>query len=93
PHTHHPAALSRDSNPVVFFDITVDDERAGRVVMELFAHILPRTAENFRALCTGEMGFGYRQSVFHRIIPDFMCATAGGDPAAPQSPWVPALCP
>ncbi|XP_016336402.1 E3 SUMO-protein ligase RanBP2-like, partial [Sinocyclocheilus anshuiensis] len=66
-------ALSRDSNPVVFFDITVDDERAGRVVMELFAHILPRTAENFRALCTGEMGFGYRQSVFHRIIPDFMC--------------------
>ncbi|XP_016097614.1 E3 SUMO-protein ligase RanBP2 [Sinocyclocheilus grahami] len=70
-------ALSRDSNPVVFFDITVDDERAGRVVMELFAHILPRTAENFRALCTGEMGFGYRQSIFHRIIPDFMCQ--GGD--------------
>ncbi|XP_016339596.1 E3 SUMO-protein ligase RanBP2-like isoform X2 [Sinocyclocheilus anshuiensis] len=70
-------ALSRDSNPVVFFDITVDDERAGRVVMELFAHILPRTAENFRALCTGEMGFGYRESIFHRIIPDFMCQ--GGD--------------
>ncbi|XP_016098452.1 LOW QUALITY PROTEIN: E3 SUMO-protein ligase RanBP2-like [Sinocyclocheilus grahami] len=69
-------ALSRDSNPVVFFDITVDDEHAGRVVMELFAHIVPRTAENFRALCTGEMGFGYRQSIFHRIVPDFMCQQA-----------------
>uniref|UniRef100_A0A8C2Q7W9 Peptidyl-prolyl cis-trans isomerase n=1 Tax=Cyprinus carpio TaxID=7962 RepID=A0A8C2Q7W9_CYPCA len=70
-------ALSRDSNPVVFFDMAVDDEDAGRIVMELFAHIVPRTAENFRALCTGEMGFGYRRSVFHRIIPDFMCQ--GGD--------------
>ncbi|KAL0185372.1 hypothetical protein M9458_021069, partial [Cirrhinus mrigala] len=63
-------ALSQKSNPVVFFDITVDDEDVGRVVMELFAHILPKTAENFRALCTGEMGFSYRQSIFHRIIPD-----------------------
>uniref|UniRef100_A0A8C1SML8 Peptidyl-prolyl cis-trans isomerase n=1 Tax=Cyprinus carpio TaxID=7962 RepID=A0A8C1SML8_CYPCA len=70
-------ALSRDSNPVVFFDMAVDDEDAGRIVMELFAHIVPRTAENFRALCTGEMGFGYRRSIFHRIIPDFMCQ--GGD--------------
>ncbi|XP_016369049.1 E3 SUMO-protein ligase RanBP2-like isoform X2 [Sinocyclocheilus rhinocerous] len=70
-------ALSRGSNPVVFFDIAVDDERAGRVVMELFAHLVPRTAENFRALCTGEMGFSYRRSIFHRIIPDFMCQ--GGD--------------
>ncbi|XP_073672620.1 E3 SUMO-protein ligase RanBP2-like [Garra rufa] len=70
-------ALSRESNPVVFFDITIDNEDAGRVVMELFAHIVPKTAENFRALCTGEMGFGYRGSVFHRIIPDFVCQ--GGD--------------
>ncbi|XP_026089663.1 E3 SUMO-protein ligase RanBP2 isoform X3 [Carassius auratus] len=70
-------ALSRDSNPVVFLDITIDEEHAGRVVIELFAHIVPRTAENFRVLCTGEKGFGYRQSTFHRIIPDFMCQ--GGD--------------
>ncbi|XP_073690392.1 uncharacterized protein [Garra rufa] len=70
-------ALSQESNPVVFFDITIDDEDAGRIVMELFAHIVPKTAENFRALCTKELGFGYHQSVFHRIIPDFMCQ--GGD--------------
>ncbi|XP_077094513.1 E3 SUMO-protein ligase RanBP2-like isoform X2 [Siphateles boraxobius] len=69
--------LSRDSNPVVFFNMAVDGEPAGRIVMELFAHIVPKTAENFRALCTGEKGFGFHSSVFHRIIPDFMCQ--GGD--------------
>ncbi|XP_065149178.1 E3 SUMO-protein ligase RanBP2 isoform X11 [Paramisgurnus dabryanus] len=71
------AGLSRDDNPVVFFSIAVDDEPVGRITMELFAHIVPKTAENFRALCTGEKGFGYRDSVFHRIVPDFMCQ--GGD--------------
>uniref|UniRef100_A0A9J8B0Y7 E3 SUMO-protein ligase RanBP2 n=1 Tax=Cyprinus carpio carpio TaxID=630221 RepID=A0A9J8B0Y7_CYPCA len=70
-------ALSQKSNPVVFFNITIDGEDAGRIVMELFAHIVPKTAENFRALCTKEKGFGYHQSVFHRIIPGFMCQ--GGD--------------
>uniref|UniRef100_A0A671SUF9 Peptidyl-prolyl cis-trans isomerase n=1 Tax=Sinocyclocheilus anshuiensis TaxID=1608454 RepID=A0A671SUF9_9TELE len=68
---------SPNSNPVVFFDITIDDKDAGRIIMELFTHIVSRTAENFRALCTGEMGFGYRRSIFHRIIPEFMCQ--GGD--------------
>ncbi|KAF4105397.1 E3 SUMO-protein ligase RanBP2-like isoform X2 [Onychostoma macrolepis] len=70
-------ALSRESNPVVFFNIAIDGEDAGRIIMELFAHIVPKTAENFRALCTTEKGFGYHQSVFHRIVPGFMCQ--GGD--------------
>ncbi|XP_043111073.1 E3 SUMO-protein ligase RanBP2-like isoform X2 [Puntigrus tetrazona] len=69
--------LSQRSNPVVFFNIAIDGENAGRIAIELFAHIVPKTAENFRALCTGEKGFGYNQSVFHRIIPGFMCQ--GGD--------------
>lgn len=65
--------LSRETNPVVFFSITVDDEPIGRITMELFAHMVPKTSENFRALCTGEKGFGYHGSVFHRIVPNFMC--------------------
>lgn len=65
--------LCRPSNPVVFFTIAADDEPLGKITMELFANVVPKTAENFRALCTGEKGFGYRNSIFHRIVPDFMC--------------------
>ncbi|MEV8046505.1 peptidylprolyl isomerase [Streptomyces griseoluteus] len=61
----------------VYFDITINDEPAGRIVFRLFDDVVPKTAKNFRELATGEHGFGYAGSPFHRVIPQFMLQ--GGD--------------
>jgi peptidyl-prolyl isomerase F (cyclophilin D) len=70
-------AQEKGKLPRCFLDITVDGEKLGRIVVELRSDVVPKTAENFRVLCTGEKGFGFKGSPFHRIIPAFMCQ--GGD--------------
>ena len=72
-------------NPVVFFDISIGGQDMGRMKMELFANVVPKTAENFRQFCTGEyrrdgVPLGYKGATFHRIIKDFMIQGEWGTP-------------
>ncbi|KAF2165512.1 hypothetical protein M409DRAFT_24364 [Zasmidium cellare ATCC 36951] len=77
------ATTDPQPNPIVFFDMTLGGEPLGRIKFELFADVVPRTAENFRQFCTGETKTpqgrpqGYKSSKFHRVIKDFMLQ--GGD--------------
>ena len=68
-----PKATSAEVTDTVYFDIAIDGKDAGRVEMGLYGGVVPKTAENFKQLCIGSKVGGYKGSIFHRVIPGFMC--------------------
>jgi hypothetical protein len=81
-------SMTDPSNPVVYLDVAIGDQPPGRMTFELYRDACPLTADNFRALCTGETGLGlsgkqrhYKGTVFHRIIPNFMLQVSPNSPA------------
>lgn len=96
----YPTNWAKMTNPRVFFDINVGNRTSGRITFELFADVVPKTAENFRCLCTGEKGSSptsrlplhFKNSQFHRIIPGFMAQGGDftrGDGTGGESVWGP----
>lgn len=77
--------MAKKRNPLVFLDVSIDGDPYERMVFELFSDVVPKTAENFRALCTGEKGVGpklgkplhYKGTFFHRIVKGSMAQDTG----------------
>ena len=69
--------MSQSNYPNIFLNIEIDQKPIGQIIIQLYHKTCPKTSQNFQALCTGEKGFGYKNTIFHRIVPNYMAQ--GGD--------------